>query len=268
MSQRAFYAMQNWKDQDCYSGSWSALNIPDRTRASRLINELDCILSTLQSGGSWGSPPSPPRSQTSRRISKLPDPYHGARAENGDLDVPHRTVIRQEINKKESLETLRDIHPSSQIAGSVGSGSPTIEDLALEIRLLVFQFYYLCSVGDEAPGETQGGHQSPRSRQASRSSDRKEPSESSKRKRSQRSVPSKGTDVEHQDDDDDDDDDESLPPAKKGETGPLHDLRRNFGCWFYKWAPQRYPQCTGANGKNFHSFRRVCAPLSLSRFQY
>ena len=138
---------------------------------------------------------------------------------------------------------------------------PTIEDLAAEIRLLVFQFYYLCSVGDEAPGETQGGHQSPRSRQASRPSDRKETSESSKRKRSQRSIPSKGTDVEHQDDYGDNGY-ESLPPAKRGEMGSLHDLRRNFGCWFYKWAPHGYPQCAGANGKIFHSFRRVCAPLS------
>jgi hypothetical protein len=137
------------------------------------------------------------------------------------------------------------------------------EDSFSEIRLLVFQFYYLCSVGFESRITENEGDRTAWSSSAGHANSQNTPSGSSKRKRTEKGTQEQVYEERHDDDVDDSDDDHSENrQAPKRSGRPERDLRRDFGCWFFKWAPYRYQQCIEFHGKEIHAFRRVSTPMT------
>jgi hypothetical protein len=136
------------------------------------------------------------------------------------------------------------------------------EDTFSEIRLLVFQFYHLCSVGIESRITENGGDRAASSTSASHANSQNTPSGSSKRKRTEKGTHEQVHEERHDGDGDDSDDGHNEDcRAPKRNSGPERDLRRDFGCWFFKWAPYRYQQCIEFHGKEIHAFRRVSTPM-------
>jgi hypothetical protein len=137
------------------------------------------------------------------------------------------------------------------------------EDIFSEIRLLVFQFYYLCSVGIESRTTENEGDKAASSSSAGNVDSQNTPSGSSKRKRTEKGIHEQVHEERHDDDADGSDDDHNENRrATKRSSGPERDLRRDFGCWFFKWAPYRYQQCIEFHGKEIHAFRRVSTPMT------
>jgi hypothetical protein len=141
------------------------------------------------------------------------------------------------------------------------------EDIFSEIRLLVFQFYYLCSVGIESRTTENEGDKAASSSSAGNVDSQNTPSGSSKRKRTEKGIHEQVHEERHDDDADGSDDDHNENRrATKRSSGPERDLRRDFGCWFFKWAPYRYQQCIEFHGKEIHAFRRVSTPMTPPPF--
>jgi hypothetical protein len=126
-----------------------------------------------------------------------------------------------------------------------------------DIRALVFQLYRLCSAHDSKDQDqiTLRNGEAPEGNDSTPSETQKRRPSSQKRKRGGTKLSSsEGLGEELQGDQDDDD--ETLP-VKKLVSSPVQELASQFGCWFYKRAPDRYPQCAGERGSDVLQFRRV-----------
>jgi hypothetical protein len=262
--------LQDYLNKPASSDPYFPQNLsPPRFRG--LINELDSILSQFE-------PPSSDR-KTERRLRSVgtTNAIEYRTAEPWNIAGTGVRDLKQTSPRKSSTTpawtpgstqvgpAYLSKCPDTRSAKDEASTATTIdpkEDIFSEIRLLVFQFYYLCSVGIESRITENEGDKAASSSSTGHANSPNTPSGSSKRKRAEKGTHEQVHEEHHDDDADDSDDDHNENRrAPKRNSGPERDPRRDFGCWFFKWAPYRYQQCIEFHGKEIHAFRRVSTPM-------
>jgi len=269
---KPLWRLEDYLNGPARSDPFSPQNPGTKPRSRELISELNCILSQFQK--------SLPDWRTERRFgnvgatnaieSRTAEPWSIVGTGVRDLKQP---------STWNSSTTLAWTPSSTQVGPAYLSKCPYTgsakdeasiaiitdpkEDIFSEIRLLVFQFYYLCSVGIESRITENGGDRTASSSSAGHANSQDTPSGSSKRKRTEKGTHEQVHEERHDDADDSDDDHNENRQAPKRNGGPERDLRRDFGCWFFKWAPYRYQQCIEFHGKEIHAFRRVSTPMTF-----
>ena len=260
---RPSWILENYINEPARSDPYSP---GTKHRSRELVNELDCILSQLQT--SWPDWKTETRSgnvRTTNAIeSRTAEPWNIAGTGVRDLKqtstwnsstTPAWTSSSTQVGPA-YLNKCPDTGLAKDEASTAIITDPK-EDIFLEIRLLVFQFYYLCSVGIESRITENGGDRAASSSSAGHANFQDTPLSSSKRKRTEKGTHEQVHEERHDDADDSDDDHNENSRAPKRNSGPERDLRRDFGCWFFKWAPYRYQPCIEFHGKEIHAFRRV-----------
>jgi hypothetical protein len=270
-TQSARERLEDYLNKPTSSDPFSPQNLGTEPRVMRLTNELDSILSQFEPPlPDWKTEGRFTNVGTANAIeSRTAEPRTIAGTGFRDLKqtspwnsstTPAWTLSSMQVGPA-YLSKCPDTGSAKDEASTAIIVDPE-EDIFSEIRLLVFRFYYLCSVGIECRITENGGDRVASSSSASHPNSQNTPSGSSKRKRTEKGTHEQ-VHEERRDDDasDSDGDHDENRQAPKRNSGPERDLRRDFGCWFFKWAPDRYHRCIEFHGKEIHAFRRVSTPM-------